>query len=706
MTSLRRLLGLTGGGGVPAPATPGRQRLAFYVRVGVGWLAATVGLLGVLRLPAFIEPLIEPFELRILDWHTSVRGPIPPPPNITVVAIDERSLDRIGRWPWPRTRTAELIARLADGGARVAALDILLSEPDQNASLALARSLAERYRELGLHRAGGPNSRFARAIEEALATADTDQALAEVMAATRRVVMPYVFVFPPEAAPPLDDEARRLLNRSRLIAFAGQEATRALEPRRAVGVVLPLARLHAAAAGAGYVNVLPDRDGAIRRTPLVLQYGDGYYPSLMLETARLGLGLSRSRVRLTAEQQLQLGNHFVPTDENGVMHLLYYGGGGTFRRLSAVDVLTGPSPPPVDGHLVLVGFTALGLMDVRATPFDAVMPGVEIHATALANLVEGRGLRRLAAMTLVEAVAVVLLAACMPLALPRLGAAWGTVLAVGLGAAVVALSHAAFRWGTLVAILPPLAALAVGHVGTVTYQVLTEERERRWIKRAFQQYVPAEVVDAVAQNPAALAFGGARRTMTVMFSDIRGYTTFAERHPPEEVVAVLHEYMTAMVEVIFRHKGTLDKFVGDAIMALFGAPLADSDHALNACRAAVEMAEMLERLNAQWRAAGRETLSAGIGISSGEMVVGNLGSSQRFTYTVIGDQVNLAARLEGLTKDLSTRRPIVISEGTYALVRDRVTARPLGSVTVKGKLQAVEIYELVDVAPPGEEARS
>jgi adenylate cyclase len=473
----------------------------------------------------------------------------------------------------------------------------------------------------------------------------------------------------------------------------------------ATGVILPLERFHRAAAGAGHANVIPDVDGALRRTPLVVRFGAGTFPSLMVEVARVGLGLRRTDIRLTGDQRVQIGPHRVPVDHQGFMQLTYYGPRQSFRQLSAADVLLAPGPPVVDGHIVLVGFTALGLMDVRATPFDTEMPGVETHATALANVLEDRSLWRHASLRLPEGLAVLLLAAAPPLLLPRLGGLRGSAVALALAVALAAIGHLAFRRGVWVELLPMLGALAVAHVGTVTYLVLTEERERRWIKRAFQQYVPAEVVEAVALNPAALAFGGERRTMTVMFSDIRSYTTFAERHPPEEVVAVLHEYLTAMVEVVFRRRGTLDKFIGDAIMALFGAPLTDANHALNACRAAIEMSETLEQLNARWRAAGRETLSAGIGISSGEMVVGNLGSSQRFAYTVTGDQVNLAARLEGLTKDYPTARQIIISEGTYALVRDRVTARPLGSVTVKGKLQAVEIYELIAMAPSGEAGR-
>jgi adenylate cyclase len=680
------------------PARPRRRNLG--VRLALVGLAALVGLTCLLRPPRFVELI----ELKIHDWHVLWRGPVPPPPDITVVAIDEASLERIGHWPWPRTRTAELVVRLAEAGARVVMLDLLLNEPDDQGSLALTRSLVERYRDLGLDRTGRPGAEFARTLDEALAAADTDRLLAEVLAAAR-VVLPYTFIFPPSTAPPLDDDARRLLNRSRLVAFASPEALRAFQPRQAAGVLPPLALFQAAVAGSGYANVVPDADGAIRRAPLVVRFGDGYFPSAVLETARLALDVPRQRVRITAEQRIELGARSLPTDEEGFMHLTYYGPKERFRRLSAGAVLTESTLPAVAGHVVLVGFTALGLMDVRATPFDSTMPGVEIHATALANFMEGRGLRRLQSFKLLEALAILLLVAVPSVALPRLGATWGTTVAVVVALTVVAVGHAGFRSGTLVAQLPLLLALAVAHIGAVTHQVLTEERERRWIKHAFQQYVPAEVVDAVAQNPEALAFGGERRTMTVLFSDIRGYTTFSERHAPEEVVRVLHEYLSEMVEVAFRHKGTLDKFIGDAIMVLFGAPLADPDHAINACRAAVEMKERLDRLNVRWRAEGREPLDTGVGIASGEMVVGNLGSRQRFAYTVIGDNVNLAARLEALTRQHDTSRGIIISDETFARARDGVVTRPLGSVTVKGKHKAVDIYEVLGLAPRDGEGR-
>ena len=644
--------------------------------------------------------LIEQIELKVLDWHARFRGPLPQPPNVTIVAVDEASLELVGRWPWPRTRTAEIVQRLAEGGARVIALDLILREPDENNRLVLARTLTERFQALGLARSGGPAVEFGRLLEEALADADTDERLARAMAATRRVVVPYFFIFPPHESRSLDDEAQRLLNRSRVVSFTTPDAEQSIQAREAATVQLPLPRFITASAANGHVNVRPDLDGALRHIELIIRMGDGLYPSLTLETARLALGLPRTRVRLTPNQEVQVGSTVIPTDDSGALLLTYYGKAGTFTTIPAVDVLTGSAPPAVKDHVVLVGFTAHGLMDVRPTPFDPVMPGVESLATGVANLLEGRGLRQLAGLELVETIAVLLLALVGPLLMPRVGAIWGTVIVVILAVGTAGLVHAGFRNGIWAFMLPPLVALAVGHVGSITYQVLTEVRERRWIKQAFRQYVPPAVVEEIGRNPAKLTFGGERRTLSVLFSDIRGFTTFSEMHPPEEVVGALHEYLTSMVEVVFRHRGTLDKFIGDATMAFFGAPFDNPDHALQACRAAVEMSDVVTRLNERWKAEGREPFITGFGIATGEMLVGNFGSSQRFTYTVIGDQVNLGARLESLNKDYETTRHIIISQGTYEMVREHVEARPLGSVTVKGKHQAVEIYDLVGLKQP------
>jgi adenylate cyclase len=253
----------------------------------------------------------------------------------------------------------------------------------------------------------------------------------------------------------------------------------------------------------------------------------------------------------------------------------------------------------------------------------------------------------------------------------------------------------------------PSLALVVAFVAITLYRILTEELQRRWTKRAFQQYVSPEVVERIMQDPAALQFGGELRTLTVLFSDIRDFTTFTEKHDPQVVVQMLREYLTRMTEIVLREGGTLDKYIGDAVMAEFGAPVAYPDHALRACRAALAMTRAVEELAETWRAQGKEPFRIGLGVNTGAMVVGNLGSEQLFDYTVIGDEVNLGARLESLNKEYETTTHIIISEATYEAAKDGIDARPLGEVKVKGKSRPVVVYELCGLGTtPGGSTRS
>jgi adenylate cyclase len=245
-----------------------------------------------------------------------------------------------------------------------------------------------------------------------------------------------------------------------------------------------------------------------------------------------------------------------------------------------------------------------------------------------------------------------------------------------------------------------MLAVALTHVPITVHRALSEERQRLFVKRAFQQYVPEGVVKNMIANPALLRFGGDRKELTVLFSDVRGFTTYSERHDAEKVVEILGEYLTRMVDVVFKNEGTLDKFIGDAVMAIFGAPVPQTDHALRACKTAVGMMAELKVLRQKWAQEGRDPFAIGIGINTGEVIVGNLGSEQRFDYTVIGDPVNLAARLESLNKEFPQASGIIISDFTYALVKDQVDARPLGEVKVKGKDRPVIAYELLGVKNP------
>jgi adenylate cyclase len=352
-------------------------------------------------------------------------------------------------------------------------------------------------------------------------------------------------------------------------------------------------------------------------------------------------------------------------------------------------------------RIVFVGGTAAGIYDLRVTPVSPILPGVEKHASVAANILGQHFLRRPDWVELLEAFGILFWPLLLTWLLPKLRPVMSVGVVVLLWAASFGLVHLAFRRGMWLPLVYPSLAMALTFVGITVYRLFSEERQRLWIKRAFQRFVAPEVVEQLVQNPAALQFGGELRSLSVLFSDIRDFTTYTEQHPPQEVVHMLREYLTRMADQVLAHQGTLDKFIGDAVMAIFGAPVALPDHAERACRAALAMVAELETLTTKWTAEGREPFRMGIGINTGEMVVGNLGSEQLFDYTVVGDGVNLGARLESLNKEYKTKLHIIISETTYEAAKDVIEAERLGEVVVKGKTKPVVVYGLQGIKDNG-----
>jgi adenylate cyclase len=341
--------------------------------------------------------------------------------------------------------------------------------------------------------------------------------------------------------------------------------------------------------------------------------------------------------------------------------------------------------------IVFVGVTAAGLHDVFETPFaGGLMPGIQVHASVADDFLSNRFMRpesrtSRVALVLTLALAIALVSTLLP-------AWWAAGVFVAVIASFVLVATRLFAGGTWINITQPTLASSLALFGGVGYQYFFEGREKRKMKRLFGQYVSRDVYEQLVANPDLARLGGQRRQMTVLFSDIRGFTTVSERGQPEEIVAILNEYFTRMVEIVFTHKGTLDKFVGDMVMALFGAPLDDPKHAEHAVDAALAMTRELQRLNEKWTAEGKPALDIGIGISTGPMIAGNIGSEAIMSYTVIGDAVNLGARLESLNKQYGTR--IIISEAVREALPDRYVFRSLGDVVVKGKTRPVAIYEV------------
>jgi adenylate cyclase len=420
---------------------------------------------------------------------------------------------------------------------------------------------------------------------------------------------------------------------------------------------------------------------------------------------RLATGVEPTKLTLDFGRDLAVGSVAIPLDPRDRMLINYAGAGGTFRHLSAVDLLTGKVPPDaVRDRIVFVGATAAGTYDLRVTPTSPIMPGVEKHANVAANILSGRFLRRPDWVELVELAGILFFPLLLAWLLPRLRPAVSVGAVALVWAILFGAVHLAFRGGLWLPVIYPTLALGLTFLGITVYRLLTEERQRLWTKRAFQQFVSPEVVERLMDNPAALQFGGEVRNLTVLFSDIRDFTPYTERHPPQEVVQMLREYLTRMVDQVLAQQGTLDKFIGDGVMAIFGAPVPLANHAERACRAALGMIQELKTLQERWIAEGREPFKIGIGINTGDMMVGNLGSEQLFDYTVAGDGVNVGARVESLNKEYETTTAIIISEATYLAAQDVLDVRRLGEATVKGKSRPIVVYELRGVRETAERA--
>ena len=653
-------------------------------------IAAGVAVL-VFALFVWAPGFLATIETKLYDLHFVLRGPRSAGDQVVIVAADEKSLAALGRWPWPRSVLADLVNALTEDGAKVIAFDILLSEPQVEGELRAATELRERVTALGIDGAG---QTIRRELDALIERADHDGRLERAIAQSGRVVLPTVFEL--GAVPTGEPEPTGTPIKSALVSFAHYAERGVYPPLSASAAGVPIPRLVAAAKDLGHVNMVADSDGTTRWEALVLEYRGYYYPSLAVEATRLAKGVPNTALKLDFGRALHVGDVAIPVDARNRMLIDYAGPAHTVRYLSAVDVLKRRVPAEaLRDRIVFVGASAAAIYDLRVTPFSPVFPGVEKHATVATNILTSRFLKRPDWVELIEAAGIVYWPFLLAWLLPRLRPMWSAAATLLLWGVLFGAVHLAFVRGLWLPLVYPSLAMGLAFLGITVYRLFTEERQRLWIKGAFQRFVSPEVVEQLVGNPAALQFGGEVRNLTVLFTDIRDFTTYTERHPPQDVVHILREYLTTMADQVIANQGTLDKFIGDAVMAIFGAPVPYPDHAEKACRAALAMIDELDKLQAKWASEDREPFRMGIGINTAEMVVGNLGSEQLFDYTVVGDGVNLGARLESLNKEYQTKRHIIISESTYEAAKDAIEVRRLGEVLVKGKTRPVVIYELI-----------
>ena len=563
---------------------------------------------------------------------------------VRIVAIDEASLARIGQWPWPRSELARLVERLGEAGARTVAIDLILAEPDRLSPEALARQAETR-------------SELAPIVAELAALPSNDALLARAM---KKV--PVVLGF-------AGDTETRSTPRAPKAAFATAGDDPHLFVPRFAGAIEPLPELAASAAGEGAVNWLPARDQVVRSVPLLVSVGSTLAPTLSLETLRTGAGETTAFVRAsggsgvmafgqkTGIETVRVGPTVLPTASDGQL-LLNFADPDPRRYIPAHRILDGSfAAEDIAGRHILIGASATGLLDLRATPLDPSVPGVEIHAQAVEQMLAGTHLTRPPLATGVEIVFLLLAGALVAALIRRTGALAAAGIGAGAIAAVTAGSWIAFSQGRYLfdPVYPALALLAVYLTGSLLSYIRTET-DRARVKRAFGHYVAAPLVEELAQDPSRLKLGGEMRDVTLLFADVRGFSRLSEGMDAEALIRFVNRLFTPLSEIILDHRGTIDKFMGDAVMAFWNAPVADPDHAAAACRAALAMQRDLDRLNREEAArhAAEGTpftpIRIGIGLNTGRCCVGNVGSPQRFDYSVLGDAVNVAARIESATK--------------------------------------------------------
>ncbi|MEM8662588.1 MAG: adenylate/guanylate cyclase domain-containing protein [Pseudomonadota bacterium] len=633
-------------------------------------------------------------ELRNLVFDEFQRldpRPFDPASPVRIVTIDEGSLDRLGQWPWPRVQLAEIIDRLREMGAATVALDLILAEPDRMSPENIAALL--------------PDGEGREALVQALEGAPrNDMALAGALNAAPSVLGIALDKERPDAGV-TESEAERAFAASKAgFAFAGDDPRIFLHGF--AGSTSPLAVLSGAATGLGALNWVPDRDRVVRKLPLLFQVGDGeFMPGLAAEALRVAQGASTIVVRASnASGQsafgeksginaVRIGGIEVPTTADGSVRL-HFAKTAVERQIPAWWVLDGVvEPDEVAGRIILIGATAPGLLDIEATPLEEAVPGVEIHAQLIDHMVFGNGLTRPDWALGLELVTFMALAAVFALAAAVLSPALSILLGLILLAGVSAGSFWLFLSERLL-VDPSFPALggAVVLLAATGWVAVREGSERRWVRSAFGRYVAADLVEDLAANHDRLALGGEIREMTILFTDIRGFTTISEGMDAAELTGFINAFLTPLTNVILSKKGTVDKYMGDAIMAFWNAPVDDPEHAVHAAEAALDMLAALEGFNRQ-HAGTYPPVSIGIGINTGECCVGNLGSDQRFDYSVIGDDVNVASRLEGQTKTYGL--PILVGPQTAdALAIAGYICLSLDEIRVKGKEIAIEIFAL------------
>jgi adenylate cyclase len=651
----------------------------FARKFGYARLICLAILIGVAALRHFDFAPIEELRVRTFDTYQRIKPRVKTARPVTIIDIDEKSLTKFGQWPWPRTRIADLIINLTKLGAVAIAFDIVFAEPDRLNPDAVADTM--------------------RYLDEATrnrlrALPSNDQILADAIRRSRVVLGETGLA----EVNPIFDKTLPVTG----VAMLGADPQPFLFDF--AGLLRNVGTLEAAAAGRGLFTIKTERDGIVRRVPMMLLAQGVMMPSLSFEILRVVTGTPTILIKSEEKvgiKSVGLRGLEVPTDRNGQLWV-HFARRDPSIYISAADVLDGNVPPEkIDHKLVLIGTSAVGLNDIKTTPVSSVMPGVEVHAQVLEAALTKELLSELPYGIVLEFAAAMVLGLLVIIYAPMFGPV--TLVAVGALFASLLIGTSWYFYTQqrlLIDFTYPLLSTTAIYLTLIFSSFVREQAQRRQIRSAFGQYLSPALVEQLAHSPEKLVLGGEEREMTIMFSDVRGFTAISEsyKHDPQGLTALMNRFLTPLTNAILARKGTIDKYMGDAIMAFWNAPLDDAQHQLNACEAAVDMLERIDGLNKARELEAQQgghvyiPLNVGVGLNTGTCVVGNMGSDLRFDYSVLGDSVNLASRLEGQSKEYGF--PIIVGSKTALAVKDKFAILELDFIMVKGKKEPEVIYAI------------
>jgi adenylate cyclase len=648
-------------------------------RFGLGRTLSLALLVALLVLRIADPAPIEELRLRTFDIFQILKPREVTQRPVVIVDIDENSLRKLGQWPWPRTRVADLVNRLTEAGALVIGFDVVFSEPDRLSPGVAADSFRDVDEE---------TRKKLRALPS------NDQVLADAIRRSRVVLGETGLPVP---VPPAEGHKP-----TRGLAMLGPDPTPFLFSFP--GYLRNIPVLDQAAAGRGLFSIRSERDGIVRRVPMIMQAQGQLVPALTFEMLRLVTGSGTILVKSDAAgvKSVAVPGLELPTDRNGQLWV-HFAPHDPARYVSAVDVIEGRVPSDrFAQRLVLIGTSAAGLLDLKTTPVDPTMPGVEIHAQLLESILTKSMLSSPNYAVGAELFAAFVLGVAIIWLAPILGPAYLLMFGAVIISLLIGTSWYFFAQEKLLIdfTFPLLSSLLI-YLTLVFTNYIREQAQRRQIRSAFSQYLSPALVEQLAQSPEKLVLGGEQRDMTIMFSDVRGFTTISEiyKDDPQGLTALMNRFLTPLTNAIIDRKGTIDKYMGDAIMAFWNAPLDDGSHELNACEAALDMLDRVEELNRMRQDEAKNgtipfmPIQIGVGINSGKCVVGNMGSDLRFDYSVLGDSVNLASRLEGQCKSYGL--PIIIGSKTAEVAKNRFAILELDFIAVKGKKEPELAYAIV-----------